>query len=118
MIYTITDKNEIKKSLVEVQEILGKLDNEEYAKIPNDIKSYIKNNQDNSYVWEYDEERTLEQQKLNQYTLPILAYINTEFLLNDEQKEFMNFVYEVNDRKKEKELNEKYDSNNIFKKKI
>ena len=48
--YTITDKNEIKKSLVEVQSIIGKLSQEEYTKIPDNIKLYIETNKDGNYV--------------------------------------------------------------------
>lgn len=118
MVFTITDKNEIKKSLVEVQSIMEKLSQEEYSKIPGSIKSYIKNNKDNDYVWKYDEEHTLEEQNLNKYTLPILAYINTEFLLNKEQKEFMNFVYDTNDRFLENKLKERYNSDSIFNKNL
>lgn len=115
--YTIIDKNKIKKSLVEVQTIIGKLSQEEYTKIPDNIKSYIETNKDGNYVWEYDEEKTLEEQTLNEYTLPILAYINMEFLLNEKQKEFMNFVYDINDKILENKLKERYNSNNIFNKK-
>lgn len=116
MVFTITDKNEVKKSLVEVQSIIGKLSQEEYTKIPDNIKLYIEYNKDNNYVWNYDERKTLEEQNLNEYTLPILAYINTEFLLNKEQKEFMNFIYDRNDRILENKFKKRYNSDNIFKK--
>lgn len=117
MVTTLTNENEIKKALVEVKGIIEKLSKKEYSKIPDNIKSYIENNKDNDYLWEYDEEKKLEEQTLNEYTLPILAYINTEFLLNSEQKEYMNNLYENNDKKIENELHEKYNPDDIFKNK-
>lgn len=117
MVTTLTNEYEIKKALVEVKEILEKLKPQEYVKIPDEIKLYIEQNKDDIYVWEYDEEKNLEEQKLNEYSLAILAYINTEYLLNDEQKKFMNSLYEKNDRKIEKDLNEKYNTDDVFKNK-
>ena len=117
MIATITNENEVKKALVEVKAIIEKLSKEYYQKIPDNIKSYIEENKDNEYIWFYNEEKELQEQNLNEYTLAILAYINTEYLLNDEQKEFMNSLYEKNDKKIENELHEKYNPDDIFKKK-
>lgn len=117
MKYTITDKNEIKKALVEVKVIINKLSRENYLKIPDNIISYIEKNMDNDYVYEYDEKKELGEQTLNRYTLPILAYINMEFLLNKKQRVFMKNVYDENDKRLEKELHKKYNPNDIFKKK-
>ena len=117
MIATITNENEVKKALVEVKAIIERLSNEYYQKIPNNIKSYIEESKDKDYIWVYNEEKELQEQSLNEYTLAILAYINTEYLLNDEQKELMNSLYEKNDKKIENELREKYNPDEIFKKK-
>lgn len=115
MINITYDGVNVKKALVEVEKILGKLNKEDYDKIPENIKTYIQDNKDNEYMWSYDEEKNLEEQNLNECTLPIIAYINTEFLLNDEQKEFMKKVYEENDYKLKQELHEKYSTDDIFK---
>ena len=117
MVTTLTNENEVKKALVEVEAILEYLSQEEYTKIPDSIKSYIEENKDKQYIWLYNEEKELQEQSLNEYTLAILAYINTEYLLNDEQKELMNSLYEKNDKKIENELREKYNPDEIFKKK-
>ena len=117
MIATLTNENEIKKALVEVKAIIERLSIEYYQKIPDNIKSYIEENKDKDYIWVYNEERELQEQNLSESTLAILAYINTEYLLNDEQKEFMNSLYEKNDKKLENELHENYNPEDIFKNK-
>lgn len=109
------DEINVKKALVEVEKILERLSEYEYKKIPEDIKLYIQENKDSEYVWNYDEKKSLEEQNLNECTLPMLAYINTEFLLNDEQKEYMQNIYAENDKKFEQELREKYNPEDIFK---
>ena len=117
MVATLTNENEIKKALVEVKAIIEKLSQKEYLKIPDNIKSYIEENKDKEYIWFYNEEKELQDQNLSEYTLPILAYINTDYLLNDEQKEYMNSLYEKNDKKLENELHEIYNPEDIFKNK-
>jgi len=87
------------KRLVEVDVILNYLSQENYAKIPQEIIKAIKENMDKDYTWEYDESKKLEDQDLNRDTVAMLAYINTEYLLNDEQKAYMEKMYQENEQK-------------------
>ena len=48
---------------------------------------------------EYDYDKSLENQNLSEYTIEILAYINNEYLLDDEQKKLMEEIFELNDKK-------------------
>jgi len=116
MVETVTDKINLNRALVEVQEVLVRLSRENYNKIPDDIKLYIEENKDNSYNWEYDDSKRLQEQGLSEYALAILAHINTEYLLNEEQKEYMEQLYVDNDIEEEAVAREKYDPNDIFKK--
>ncbi len=115
MIKTTFNEIEIKQSLVEVEKILEKLNEEEYLKIPNEFKNYILENKDNEYIWEYDSQKPLQEQDISICSLAMLAYINSEYLLNDRQKEYMEKVYEENDNKLEQELREKNNPDDIFK---
>ena len=87
MIKTIFNEEEIKQSLVVVEKVLEKLNDEDYLKIPDDLKNYISENKDNDFFWKYDNEKTLEEQDIGICSLTMLAYINLEYLLNDKQKE-------------------------------
>ena len=45
----------------------------------------------------------------------MLSYLNMEYLLNEEQKEFMQNLHKLNEQKLEKEKQEKYNPDNLFK---
>ena len=108
---------DINKRLVEVNEILLHLSEEDIAKIPEEVILNIRNKMDKDYVWKYDENKELSEQELEKDTIAILSYINLEYLLNEEQKKLMNEIYKNNEIKFQKELQEKYNSDNIFKNK-
>ena len=105
------------KRLVEVNEILLQLSKKEFIKIPKEIIFSIRNKMDKDYVWKYDQNKELAEQGLPEDTIAILSYINLEYLLNKEQKDFMNEIYRNNEIKKQKELQAKYNSDNLFKNK-
>lgn len=87
------------KRLVEVDEILKHLSSEYYQKIPEEIKIIIKENKDKQYIWKYDETKKLKEQNVNDDTIAIVSYINSMYLLNEEQKEFINKIHEMNNCK-------------------
>ena len=88
------------KRLVEVDVILHYLSRENYQKIPKEIIQAIKDNMDKDYTWEYDESKELKDQDVSRDTIAFLSYINTEYLLNDEQKAYMERLYQENEQKK------------------
>ena len=63
----------------------------------------------NEYGWKYDIDKPLTDQNLNEYTLPILAYLNGEYLLNKDQKELMEKFYVKNDGDKTSEAEQQND---------
>ena len=105
-----------KKRLVEVDEVLNYLSEEDLQKIPEDIRQIIKENKDKEYVWKYDESKELKDQGLSRDTIIILSYLNMEYLLNEKQKELMQQIHKLNERKAEEEKAKQYSSEDIFKK--
>ena len=87
---------EYEKRLVEVDEILNYLSKEDYNKIPKDYIEAIKQNKDNNYIWKYDKKKKLKDQDVSDDTIAILSYLNTKFLLNNEQKNYIYKLHEVN----------------------
>jgi hypothetical protein len=75
-----------KKRLAEVDEVLQHLSEENLSKIPLEIRQLIHENKDKNYVWKYDETKELKDQGLSKDTIAILAYLNSEYLLTEEQK--------------------------------
>ena len=105
---------EYKKCLVELDEILKYLSQEDLAKIPEEIRKAIKEKKDMQYNWEYDESKELKDQNINRKTIAMLSYLNMEYLLNKEQKRFLEELHMANENKNEKEKVKKYGINNIF----
>ena len=105
---------EYKKCLVELDEILKYLSQEDLAKIPEEIRKAIKEKKDMQYNWEYDESKELKDQNINRKTIAMLSYLNMEYLLNKEQKRFLEELHMANENKNEKEKAKKYSINNIF----
>lgn len=106
------------KRLYEVNEILNYLPQEDYNKIPVDIIQFIQNNMEKDYYWSINKEKAFENQELNRDTIAILSYINTEYLLNQEQKDFMEQIHIQNDINMQNEIKDKYNVDELFKKKI
>ncbi len=106
---------EYEKCLVELNEVLYHLPTGELSKIPHEIIENIRRKMDKNYVWKYDTSKELKEQNLNRKTIILLSYLNMEFLLNKEQKELMNEFHECNEKKVEKDKNNKYKTDNLFK---
>ena len=103
------------KRLVEVDEILKYLSKEDLLKIPEDIRQLIKNNKDKEYTWQYDETKPLKDQNVSRDTIAFLSYLNMEYLLNERQKQYMQQLHELNERKLEEEKAKKYIVDDLFK---
>ena len=103
------------KRLVEVDEILNYLPKEDLLKIPKDIRQLIKYNKDKEYVWKYDESKELKNQNLSRDTIAFLSYLNMEYLLNEDQKQLMQQIRQINEKKLERKKEEQYNSHNLFK---
>lgn len=104
-----------KKRLVEVDEIIKNMPKEDFDKIPNDLISIIRKNKDSNYVWKYDKSKKLADQNLSKDTIAILAYINTEFILENEQRMLMRNIHYFNEMKNEELKKKKFNLENIFK---
>lgn len=89
---------EYNKRLVEVDEILKHLSKSDYDKIPEEIKEVIEKNKDREYKWKYDNTKKLKEQDVPDDTIAILSYINMEYLLNEEQKKFVESLHELNEK--------------------
>ena len=99
--------------LSELDVLLDYIDSEEWVKIPDDIIFYIKDNKNKEYNWEYDKTKSLEEQNLNKDTFSLLTFIIYKYVASEEEKKEINLlVNEITE-----ELKQKYDVDNIFKKK-
>lgn len=102
-----------KKRLVELEEVLKHLSKEDYEKIPDWLIKGIKDNKDESYMWNYDENKTLKEQNIAHDTIVMLSFINIKYLLTEEQKKLMKEFYKLNSKKIENQCL-KNDGSNLF----
>ena len=102
----------------EVYEIINHVEKKERNKIPKNVIDFIKENKNDSYNFRIDENRTFENQTLKRETLVFMALISLNYWCeNDEEKEQLIKEFSENDKKREQELREKYNPDNLFKKK-
>ena len=106
------------KCLVQLDEILKYMPTEYLEKIPYDIRNSIMLYKDKEYIWKYDKNKTLKEQELDRKTIAMLSYLNMEYMLNNEQKEYMEKIHRINEQKLEKEKQEKYNLDVFSKSKV
>lgn len=101
----------------EVYAILEKMKPEYIDKIPNKFKTMIIEEMDKTYKPKIDINIPLKEQKITSKALTILAMINLNYwCTNDKHKSELIELYAKNDKIQEQRLKEKYNTDNIFKK--
>ena len=106
---------DLNKRLVEVEVVLERLEERYKNKIPIEIWGYIKQNKDRTYKFYFDDNKPLENQKLNIDTIAILTYINMEYLLEEEQKREMMRLLREDETYAEEKKKQKYKTEDLFK---
>ena len=107
--------NEI--SFSEVYEIILHMDKELVKKIPVKFINFIKQNKKDNYITNIDYTKSINEQELQRGTRVILSIIYRDYLCNDEKKKELMQKDNLKLRKMEEELREKYNPDNLFKKK-
>lgn len=106
---------EIKRAYSEVYEILKLVDKEYFDKIPKKFVEFLKREKDNNYIPNINENIPLEEQKLLNDTINILAMIKLDYWCSSEEEksELLKLLNE-NEKKHKEKINEKYNLENIF----
>ena len=104
-------------AMQESYKIIKKMGNKYFMLIPEDIRNRIESSRDKDYIFEYDESKTLEEQKVQKETLDILSYLNITYWCTPEEKEELLKIYRENSIKEEQQKRVKYNPDNLFKEK-
>ena len=109
---------ERREAYVEVLEALSHMDNKYVDKVPLKLREFFKNNASNEYRFHIDLSVPLEEYKFKEITLNVLAMLNLNYWCESEEhkKELLNQYYQ-NELKNQEKLREKYNTDNLFKKK-
>lgn len=111
-------ENNLLKAYSEVDKILSFMEIRYVEKVPKKMREMLKNEKLQDYEPNIDKNIPLEEQQLERKTLAILAMLNLNYWCeNEEEKEELIRAYSNNDKKRNEELREKYNPDNIFKNK-
>ncbi len=107
----------LQEGITEVLDILNHMDNEYVDRIPKSFINYLKKNKLNDYKVDIDYSKSLEENSLKDKTRSLLAMIYMDYWCTKEEKKEFIKVLENNQKKKDELLKEKYNPDNLFKKK-
>ena len=107
---------EYAEAYAEIDEILGYLPDEYVNKIPVKLREFFKKAKDKEYVSKIDPYKTLDNQDMKPKTKTLLTIIYREYWCNEEERAELDKILIENDKKHETEIREKYNPDNIFKK--
>lgn len=109
------------KAFVELKEIMKYFDDEIKNKIPNDLKKSIENVSKNEYQFIYDKQLPLYEQNILPETKALLSILYSDYLCSQEEREKWNeydkFEQQLAIERLEKQKQEKYNPNDLFKRK-
>lgn len=107
---------ELSEAAVELNVILQNTSPEIVNKIPKNFIDFIGNIASPTYQFEYDKNKTLEEQNIQPRTKGLIALIYKDFLCDEHEKqEYLNNVSKILTNI-EKEKRERYNPDNLFKK--
>lgn len=99
----------------EVLEILKFISKEDYEKIPNSKIELFETNQNKEYIFEYNPNKTLEEQNVSRRAKAIIGLIFRDYWATDEQKDKIIRKQNYDRQILEKQKQEKYNPDEIFK---
>ena len=101
----------------EIDEILNLLEDDYRERVPKKVRDFFKEEKIKDYHPEIDIEKPLIEQNLKRETMVLLAILNLNYWCEDEEEK-QRFLNELDKNEEEKkELEEKYNPDNLFKKK-
>jgi hypothetical protein len=111
-------ENNLYMAYAEVDEILSLMEEKYIEKIPKKLREIFKNERKKDYKPDIKSEIPLDEQNLQRKTFAILAMLNLNYWCEDDnERQKLISIYAENDIKKEEELREKYNPDNLFKNK-
>ena len=106
---------EYSEAITETLDILKHTRKEDVDKISSKFMDFLNANASKTYKPELDHTKKIKDMQLKRKTKAILAIIYKKFWCNSEKQEQFNRVLKENEIKREKELREKYNPDNLFK---
>ena len=112
------NKDNYGKACKEVYIILQSLGDEIICKIPKKVIKFIEENMDKDYWFTIDSSIPIESQDFLEETLGIISLIYRDYICTPKEKEMLILQDKNRIKEAEKLLNEKYNNDNLFNKKV
>lgn len=109
---------EYSEAIVEVLDILQNSDDNIIERIPKELIEFWERNKSETYKPSLDHSKPINEMDLKKKTKSLIAMIYLYYLCDEEEKNNLNSILKSNEEKYQKELREKYNPDNIFKKNI
>lgn len=106
---------EFEEACKEINEIFKYLDKNEVNKIPYELREIFDRAQCKEYVPHIDPTKTLDKQDLKRKTKDLLVNLYVKYWCDDEDRKEIDKILNENYEKKQLELREKYNPDDIFK---
>lgn len=107
--------NSYAKACTELLEIIKYLPKEEYEKIPKEKITVWEQNKDIDYEFKIDPNQPIEEQNISIKTNAMIIALFKECFASEKQKEKLQRILKQNDLEIQKEKQQKYSYENIFK---
>ena len=108
-------KKSTRQAYSELYGVLEYLDEETRNKVPLKLREFFKNEKDNEYYHNMDFVTLLNKHTLKRETLALIALLNLQYWCDDEkEKKRLWNVYNSNEEKYQKIIQEKYSVENLF----
>lgn len=107
--------DQYKKSVAEVIDILNYLPKEMTCKIPRKFWMFLEKQCSAEYKPNFDFSNGLDKIKVSNKTKNLLAMIYRNYMCSEEEKIYYDKILFLNEEKYQKELKEKYKTDNLFK---
>lgn len=102
----------------EIDEFLGLLSIDQRNMIPQKLRELFSREKDKEYIKGIDPTIPIKEQNLKEETLGLIALLNLEYWCQDElERERLKRAYGKNEKEYQETLREKFNPDNIFKKK-
>ncbi len=107
-----------RQAYTEIDNFIELLDDYNKNKVPKKLREFFKEEKDNNYTKFIDVNIPIKDQNLKEETLALIALLNLQYWCEDEEeKKRLKTIYANNEKKYQDMLYEKYNPNDIFKKK-
>jgi len=106
---------ELAETATEINVIFDNLSNDILTKIPKNVQDFFKSIASDSYKFEYDNTKTLNEQELKPKTKGIIALLYRDYICNENEKKQFIEKYNIYIDKQEQIKHEKYNPDNLFK---